>query len=202
MIIGISGGISSGKNLVSSIFSNYDSVIFDADQEVKNLIANNSEVIRKINDNLPEIFDNNILNKNKLREKLFSTNCEYNKIITILEDILHPIIRMICNDFVKLQNNKKFIILNIPLLIESNAYFYDKLITINCDKEIRKKRYLLKMQNITNSDKIFEILSSRQISDIKRRDYGDFIINNNKSIISTIYQTKKIIEKLLTKQSQ
>ena len=58
------------------------------------------------------------------------------------------------------------------------------------------------MQNIANSDKIFEILSSRQISDIKRRDYGDFIINNNKSIISTIYQTKKIIEKLLTKESQ
>ena len=138
----------------------------------------------------------------KVQIKLFSTNYEHNKIITILEDILHPKIRMICNEFVKLNSNKKFIILNIPLLIESNAYFYDKLITINCEKEIRKKRYLLKMQNIANSDKIFEILSSRQISDIKRRDYGDFIINNNKSIISTIYQTKKIIEKLLTKESQ
>ena len=162
---------------------------------------NNKEVKNQIVDNFSNIYDNNILNKRKLRNILFSNINHYKKNIKILEDILHPKIRDICDKFMKSYINKNFIILNIPLLIESGAYSYDKLITINCCKEIRKKRYLLKMHESQNADHIFELLSSRKISDVNRKKYGDYFINNDKSIISTIYQTKKIIEKLLTKES-
>jgi dephospho-CoA kinase len=198
MIIGISGGISSGKNLISNIFLKYNSVIFDADNNVKNILNHNKSAISEIKELFPTTYFNGVINRLELRNIIFSCEKSFHKNIKILEQIIHPIIRDEYKKFISNNISKKNIILNIPLLIENNYYKYDKLITINCAKDIRKKRFLLRTKNDLFHSKMFELLNSIQISDDERLLNSKNIIHNNKSIFNAISSTKKLAQKMLT----
>ena len=89
-----------------------------------------------------------------------------------------------------LKKKKKFLILEIPLLIESklNRYF-DNIIFVDAEKKLRLKRYLSR----NNDRKIFEALNKRQISPIIKKKLCDLIINNNYSLAILKKNVKKII---------
>jgi len=198
MIIGISGGISSGKNLISNIFLKYNSIIFDADHNFKNILNHNKSAISQIRELFPTTYFNGVINSSGLKNIIFSCEKNFYSKIKLIEQIIHPIIRDEYKSFINKNISKKNIILNIPLLIESNYYKYDKLITINCARDIRRKRFLLRTKNDLFHNKMFELLDSIQISDNERLLNAKNIIQNNKSIFKTIGATKKLAQKILT----
>ena len=81
--------------------------------------------------------------------------------------------------FIKKNNKKKFIFFEIPLLIESNlTKFFNVVFYIKAKKSIRLKRFKLK----GGKKSTFNILNSKQLSDVKKGKYCDHIIVNEKNI--------------------
>ena len=183
-VIGITGSIASGKTTVSQLCAKKIYPLFNADIVVKNLYKNSkfiSLLIKKFKLNSKENIKKQIKmlikkNKNKL---------------TILETIIHPLVRKEMNRFLKKKN--KFLILEIPLLIENKLEkHFDKIIFVYAKKKLRLKRYLRQ-----NSDKeIFETLNKKQISPIIKKKACDLIINNNYSLAILKKDVKKLIAKI------
>lgn len=207
MIIGLSGGIASGKNFICDIFLRYNAKIFDADNIVNDLIANDKNIISQIAETFPSCYRKGFINKKILADIVFGSEYDYSFNINKLETIIHPQVRIKYQDFVNdCQKNKvKIIILNIPLLVEKNFYKYNKLIVIDCHKNIRKKRFLERSKVRNSKDfnadqmlKRFDLICSKQLTDKERIKKADFVIDNNKSMFVAIKQAKKIMLNLLT----
>ncbi len=206
LILGLSGGIASGKNLICDIFKGCNARIFDADKISHQLIDKDKAVIDAISYNFPECLIDNKIDRKVLADILFNRMADFDKKIKTLEEIIHPRIRRLYQKFITEDCNNKinFLILNIPLLIENNNYQYDKLITIDCNKNLRKKRYLnrigcdLNKKDLQKFTDRFDLICARQVDDAKRKEKADYIIDNNNSIFSTIKQVKIIIKELAT----
>tara|TARA_B100000941_G_scaffold54945_1_gene35592 strand:+ start:2143 stop:2706 length:564 start_codon:yes stop_codon:yes gene_type:complete len=172
MKIGITGSLASGKTTASKILSARKGNFFSADAVVKKLYTKNNfkKVIIK-NFNLKN--SSNI--KKLLKEKIVKDKLNIKK----LEKIIHPLVRKEMKKFIKKNNKKKFIFLEIPLLIESNlTKFFDVIFYIKAKKSIRLKRFKSKGGNKST----FNILNSKQLSDTKKAKYCDHIIVNEKNI--------------------
>ena len=188
MIIGLTGGIASGKSTVSEILKEYGFFVCDADKISKEITQNGKQGAKAIEKTFgKEFFTDGSLNRKKLAELVF-LNEESRK---TLENILHPIII----DEIKKQLNsqKKPCILDALLLIESNLYtLCDKVIVVFCEKELRIKRAMLR-DNTNIQDVINRI--NAQISDEERNRYADYIINNSFTQKDTRQQVEKILKK-------
>ena len=172
MKIGITGSLASGKTTASKILSTGKGTLFSADAVVKKLYTNNNFkkiVIKNFN------LKNSLNIKKLLKEKILEDKLNIKK----LEKIIHPLVRKEMQKFIKKNNKKKFIFLEIPLLIESNlTKFFDVIFYIKAKKSIRLKRFKLK----GGKKPIFNILNSKQLSDAKKAKYCDHIIVNEKNI--------------------
>ena len=106
-----------------------------------------------------------------------------------LESIIHPFVRKEMINFLKKKN--KMLFLEIPLLLESklNKYF-DKLIFVEANKNLRLKRYLKK-----KGDKnTFSLLDKRQLPSVLKKNICDYIINNNYSLATLKKNVKKFMK--------
>jgi dephospho-CoA kinase len=203
-IIGLSGGIASGKNTVADIFHELKIEVFDADAVVHNLYLQDQEIIKVVAQNFLESFDGKIINR-KILSALISKNPSQ---IHILEKIIHPKIREIYQNFLEknLQKKSNFVVINIPLLLESNQYKTDKIIAIIADEKTRQNRYIQRvvadLKN-SNSDLINELknkflmLKNKQISDEERIKKADFVIYNDADLADLKQKTLDVYQKLI-----
>ena len=110
--IGILGDIGSGKSYVAKSFG-YP--VFNADYEVSKLYQQNKTVYKKLKKILPEYIYEFPINKIQLTNAVLANNLNLKKIIKIV----HKEIRSKLSFFLKKNKNKKFVILDIPLLLEN-----------------------------------------------------------------------------------
>ena len=184
--IGITGSLASGKSTVAKIISARKYPFFDADKAVNKIYQTNTfktKVFKKFK----------LKNKKNIRnkvKKIISTN---RKSLKDLEKIIHPIVRKEIIKFSKKNKKKKFLIFEIPLLIESKLMKnYNKIIFVNSKKDLRLKRYLKR----GNNRKIFNILNKRQLLPAKKFKFCDYVINNNGSLKLLKKNIKNIMNKL------
>ena len=110
-IIGLSGGIASGKNLVAKIFKDLDAVVFDADEIVHQLLLEDEMVVNQISQKFQKSYNGKNIDR-KILSAIITANPQ---MLTILENILHPIVRNKYQEFI-INNNinsDKLLILNI-----------------------------------------------------------------------------------------
>ncbi len=183
--IGITGSLASGKTTASKILSSKKGPLFSADLAVRKLYTNNNfkNLIRK-KFNIGK--KQNI--KTTLRRKIISHKNEINK----LEKIIHPQIRKEMRKFISQNRKKKYIFLEIPLLIESRlSKIFDVIFFIKTKKSLRLKRFLKKGGN----QRLFHILNSKQLNEKRKIKLCDEIISNEKNIKtlkkSLLYALKK-----------
>ena len=199
-IIGFSGGIASGKNLVAEIFSKNGAAVFDADKEVHALLEADKSTIAAIKKNFPESFVEKKINRKILGEIVFADE----KKLKILEKILHPKVRKNYQSFIKKSRQEKrgLVVLNIPLLLETKGYECDLVIAVIASKTLRKKRFLerAKKQNPKNFlaekknlEKKFEQILKKQMDDKQRKERADFVIKNDGSKAELKALIKRII---------
>ena len=192
-VVGLTGGIGSGKTTVCKIFELLGIPVFYADDEAKKLYdeaAIKSKVVK--------LFGKTILTKEgkvdkiKLASIVFSDKPSLKKI----NSLIHPAVRQKFNLWKKRQKAVKYVIKEAAIMIESGVYKeMDYLISINSPK-------LLKINRMIQSSKlgISEIKKrmKEQIFDKERGKYADeIIINDGKH--SLIEQVLHIHEKLLLK---
>lgn len=200
-IIGITGGIASGKNFIANNLAKHlDAKIFDADLEVHKILEFNKKTIDEVANYFPESLENSKINRKILGNIVFQDN----KKLKILEDIIHKKVRENYKIFLDFAKNEgcKFIILNIPLLLEKKGYNFDKLIAITVSPSIQKKRFILRAKE--NGEEILEKLenkfkkiSNKQFKNSQRIKNADFVINNNFSKDIAILKINKIAQELL-----
>ena len=204
-IIGLTGGIASGKNFIAEIFAKNGAVIFDADVEVHKLLESDKSTIEEVINSFPESFIEQKINRKILGKIVFSNS----KKLEILEKILHPKVRKKYQSFLdkSKKEGKKLVILNIPLLLEKKGYEYDKIIAVISTKSIQRKRFLARTKEFypetfaeekENLIKQFEKIFLKQTTNKDRKKVADFVIDNTKSKDFTISQVKSL-NKLLEK---
>ena len=110
--LGIIGDIGSGKSFVAKKFG-YP--VFNADKEVEKLYKNNKKCYYKLKKKLPSYITSFPVKKNKLSQAVEDNQ----KNLIKISKIIHPEIRSKMNIFIKKNKNKKFVVLDIPLLIEN-----------------------------------------------------------------------------------
>lgn len=188
-VVGIIGGIASGKDTVAKIFESLGIKVFDADKIVHEIFKNDQQAIVQISKQFPHSYENGIINRKILGDLIIADPQN----LKIIEQIIHSIVRNNYQQFINIakENNQKLVVLNIPLLLENNFYKFDKLIAIIADEKTCLKRYLLRSgydssnledPQIVSLIKKFELLRSKQITDQQRIKLADYIVENNSDI--------------------
>ncbi|BDU50017.1 dephospho-CoA kinase [Haliovirga abyssi] len=177
MIVGLTGGVATGKSEVSKMFNRYGAIIIDADK-ISRDVVNKKEVLS----NITEYFGKDIMKKGKLdRKKLgkivFSDEEKKKK----LNEITHPLIIEELKKYIdKYKESKELIIFDIPLLFEVNFEKYlNKVIVVYCGFEIELNR-LMKRENINYSEAVNIIKSQMDLKE--KLEKGDILIENSGTI--------------------
>ena len=132
--IAVVGDIGSGKSYVAKQFG-YP--VFNADVEVAKLYKKSRKCYSKLKKALPHYVTSFPVQKDKLVEAIMANQNNLNKIIKIV----HPEIRIKINNFIKKNKNKKFIVLDVPLLMENKINKKsDILIFVDAKKKEINKR--------------------------------------------------------------
>jgi len=186
--IAVIGDIGSGKSHVAKQFG-YP--VFDADAEVARLYKKSRKCYSKLKKTLPNYITSFPVKKIELSKAIMANQQNLKKIIKVV----HPEVRNRMNNFIKKNRNKKFIVLDIPLLIENKINKKnDILIFVNAKKKEINKR-LKKRPNINL--KILEKLKKIQLPRELKKKQSDFIIKNNFRNNSIKKSVKRVLEKIL-----
>ena len=186
--IGILGDIGSGKSYVAKEFG-YP--VFNADVEVNKLYKKNKIIYKKLNKRLPKYIHSFPIDKKQVSNAILTNKNNLKKIIKIV----HLEIRKKLNIFLKKNKNKKFVILDIPLLLENKINEKkDILIFVQSNKNDIYKR----LKKRTNFNlKLLNLFKSIQYSLSYKKKKSKFIIKNNFIETAVKKEIKDILKKIL-----
>ena len=194
--IGITGGIGSGKSLVSKIFSGWGAFIFDADQEAKKILINNetaqSEIISEFGSDVIDI--NNKIDKKKLSRVAFQDEDNQLKLNTII----HPyVFQEIDKQFDKILNkgSHNIFVIDAALIYESGADTHMDYVIVVCSKIGLRTERVLSRGKISRDE--FLQRSNLQWTDEDKIQLADFVIHNNETKENLEIKAKSIYRKLI-----
>ena len=191
-IVGVTGGIASGKSTVSSYLKdNYKAYIFDADYEAKKLLK-----LKFVKDKIKKTFPNlKDLSTISIANEVFKNSESQKKI----NKIIHPIIDDLISE--RINDKKDFynlFVVDAALIIESGIFKQHqkggaKLILVIADENLRLKRAIsranLKKQTIKDRMQL-------QMEDKKKTKYSDYVVENNSTKLDLFGKIDQIIEKI------
>jgi dephospho-CoA kinase len=185
-IIGLTGGIGSGKTMIAKYMKSLGIPVYIADDEAKKIMKSN-EVLKEIRKEFGNIiFDEEKLNNVKLAQLVFSNPTKLEK----LNAIVHPLVKKHFDKWLLKHKNFPLIVKEAAILFESGSYQYcDFIITVTAPIETRIQR-VLKRDN-TDKESIIKRIQT-QWTDEERVLKSDFVIQN-----STIKDTKNQIDAIL-----
>lgn len=188
-ILGLTGGIASGKSTVSKYFASLNIPIVDADLVAREVMRAGSPAVKDIREEFGEevLLENGEINREYLGELVFT----YPEKRKQLNEIVQGRIRTEIADQTKalLEKNPPLIILDIPLLYEE-AYEteVDEVMVVYVDADVQKERLLKRNTDLTEKDALNRILS--QIPLAEKAKLADVLIDNNGTIEQTLAQVR------------
>ena len=189
-VIGLTGGIGSGKSLVANYFFSLGAEVIDADQLARQAIERGSagfdQVVSTFGDSILKDGD---IDRRALGEIVFA-DPEKRK---LLESIVHPIVQQGLANARKALTEDQILIYEIPLLVETNAMSkFDSIITVEAPMEQRVER--LKNRGLLNSE--IEKRIANQVSADERRAVANIVIENDGSEEDLLRKVEAIWEEL------
>ena len=175
-IIGLTGGIGSGKSAAAKLFSGFGISVVDADQASREVVKKGEPALLSISD----YFGEEILNKDgsldraKLRVLVFKDE----KKRKWLQSLMYPITNSWIIDSIEKSDSSYTILMN-PLLIESRQYKWcRRIVVVDVSVETQIDRTMRRDDN--TRDQVESIIAA-QVNRAKRLEYADDIINNDQS---------------------
>ncbi|HZK57148.1 MAG TPA: dephospho-CoA kinase [Clostridia bacterium] len=178
-IIGLTGGIASGKTTVSNILRKLGAIIIDADKISRKVVEKGRPALNEIKEHFGKevLLENGELNRKKLGDIVFNNVEKLKK----LNEIIQPYIFKEITDEINLYRktyNDRVIILDAALLIEQNLmYLVEEVWLVATPKEVQLKR-LVEREDIGEDEAEKRI--DAQIPSEHKRGYADRIIDNSK----------------------
>ena len=190
-IIGITGGIGSGKSLICRIFSTMNIPIYDADSRAKYLINKDIPLKKSI--------------KNLLGDNAYTPTDEYNRawvasqvfnnpdLLKQLNSLVHPCVQKDSHNWVKKYTKFPFLLYEAALMkAAGDDNMFDKVVVVNAPIELRIKRIQVRDKR---SEQEIKAIIARQITDEERLTIADYIIENDDKK-SVLEQVLEVYEKI------
>lgn len=188
-IIGLTGGIGSGKSTIANYFMSLGVPVYIADDEAKNILFTPQAIKEIAFEFGQEVFTNDLPDRAKLAAVVFNDKEKLNR----LNAIIHPKVRTHFTDWVKLHNNEKFIIKEAAILFESGSYKdCDSIILVTAPQEVRIQRVM--ERDGVSREKVLERMAN-QWNDEKKAALSDYSIDNT-DLKTAKEQAKKIFLEL------
>jgi dephospho-CoA kinase len=183
-VLGITGGIGSGKSVVSQLLSLNGISVYIADTESKRLVSTSPAIREKLIHLFgEEIYAGGVLNKPFLASYIFNDK----KVLETVNAIIHPEVGKDFQQWLQLHNRYDIVAQESAILFESGFNrLVDKVIMVYTPLEIRIRR-VMERDNITR-DKVLERIQS-QMTDEEKVKLSDFVIVNDgtKSLIGEVF---------------
>jgi dephospho-CoA kinase len=198
-IVGITGGIGSGKTTITNMFIDKGIAVIDADIVAREVVAPNSDALADIVNYFGKesLQSDGCLNRAYLRAVIFDSPEQK----SWLESLLHPIIRQqIIEQLQHALAISPYVILSSPLLLETDQHsLVDFIIAIDITEQSQIQRAA---HRDTNSTEQIKKIIATQISTDERCKQADLIINNDGAIDQLHLQIDKIHQSLMDRFSK
>lgn len=175
-IVGLTGGIGSGKSTVSNCFSQLGIDIVDADTAARHVVEKGSSALSNIATHFGQqtLLDDGSLNRSFLREEIF----KHPEKRQWLEALLHPLIRKWILQALE-NSSSPYTILESPLLLETEQHtLVDRILIVDAPTELQISRA---MQRDDNNKQQIKAIMDTQLSRKDRQKRADDIIDNSES---------------------
>lgn len=189
MVLGVTGGIGSGKSTVCEIFKTFGIPVYDSDARAKALMSSNPNLINSIQSSFgEEAYADGKLNRSYLAEIVFSDA----NALASLNALVHPAVGRDFDEWAD-QQSSEILIKEAAILIESGAYKQcDKILVVTCPEETRIER-VMKRDEVIREQVTVRI--AKQISEEERLSYADFTIDNSGASM-LIPQVEEVVARL------
>jgi len=172
-IIGLTGGIGSGKSTVASYIASKGIPVYIADEEAKKLMDS-----KQISTKIQAVFSENVLTlEGKLdRKKIATIVFNSPEKLSKLNAIVHPEVKKHFTNWLKLHKNAPFIIKEVAILFETGGNLScDNVILVTAPEEIRIQR-AMKRDNVDRDSVLRRI--QNQLPEEEKISKSDFVVNN------------------------
>ena len=175
ILIGLTGGIGSGKSEVARLLTERGAEIIDADLIVRELQQPGAEIYEK----MIELFGSEVvatdksLDRTAIAKKVFTDE----SLLKTLNQLVHPVVKRVMNERVEsFRDTEKVVILDIPLLVENPREGLDGVLVVDLDAEIAVKR-LVEQRNMSADDARARI--AKQATREQRLAIANHVIDNS-----------------------
>jgi len=191
MIIGITGGIGSGKSFVAKLFKDLGIPCYNSDSKAKDLMISDSKLRLGIENLLgSESYYDNKLNRTYIASKVFNDK----DLLQSLNKLVHPVVKQDFENWVKYQKSP-FVLKESAILFETNGNLVcDKTILVTAPKDTRIKRVIAR--DHTSKEQVLSRMNN-QWPDERKKPLADYIINNTE-YSKTILLVNEIFNKIIS----
>ncbi|MCY7835325.1 dephospho-CoA kinase [Bacillus haynesii] len=192
LVIGLTGGIASGKSTVAQMFQQCGITVVDADVIAKEAVEQGMPAYQKIAETFGQgvLLETGDIDRRKLGEIVFANEEKRLQ----LNAIVHPEVRkmMIKQRDEAVRAGKRFVVLDIPLLYESGLeHLTDKVIVVWVPKELQLER-LMKRNRFNEDEALNRIHAQHSLDEKKKR--ADAVIDNSGSLKDTEAQLYQLLD--------
>lgn len=189
LIVGVTGGIGSGKTTVCKVFETLGAKTYYADDRAKWLMENDPELIESIKNLFGgSAFKEGMLDRQHIARAAFKDDSLLNQ----LNKLVHPAVGRDVEKWVRENQNSKLLLKEAALLFETGSYkALDKSILVTAPENIRIQR-VVSRDSHRNVEDVKDIIS-KQMNNEEKRKLADFVIENdgNRSMIEQVMNIYK-----------
>ncbi|MFK7954242.1 MAG: dephospho-CoA kinase [Ekhidna sp.] len=191
VIVGVTGGIGSGKSTICKIFEVLGCKVYYADDRAKSLMEHNEKILVGVQSLFgKEAYQETKLNRKHISERAFKDEDLLGK----LNDLVHPVVKSDFLGWVSENRENGILLKEAALLFENGSYKdLDSCILVVSDEETRIRRVL--SRDLHRDEQGVRDIIGKQMSDEEKRPLANFIIDNNGEA-SVIQQVLEIHSKL------
>ena len=192
-VVGLTGGIGSGKSAATCEFERLGIDIVDADVVARDVVDVGTQGLSEIEMYFGKdiLLDDGTLNRAALRDRVFSNSDAKEW----LNNLLHPLIRARMQHLIELSTSQ-YCILSVPLLVENKlTTLCDKVIVVDCPTSTQLERAMLRDGS---SEKTIKSIMASQASRETRLNAADYVLHNNTTLSALADQVNTLHATLLT----
>lgn len=175
LIVGVTGGIGSGKSTICKIFETLGAITYYADDRAKWLMVNDNTLIKEIKNLFgEEAYKNGELDRKHIAGIAFKDQSRLEK----LNKHVHPAVAKDVEHWVKENSDAPLLLKEAALLFETGSYkALDKTILVTAPREQRIRRVVLRDSHRSEED--VKAIISKQLSDDEKTSLADYVIEND-----------------------
>ena len=192
-VVGLTGGIGSGKSAATAIFENLGIDIVDADEVARDVVEVGSEGLRHIAEHFGEtiLLEDGSLDRAALRERVFADAKEKHW----LNGLLHPLIRSRMQQLIS-ESTSPYCILSVPLLVENKlTEMCNHVVVVDCPETMQLERAL---KRDGSTEQTIKSIMASQATRQERVSAADDVLDNSTTLEALASQIATIHQKLLS----